>query len=270
MKYCDVALFTDLDGTLFNNRREVSEENRAAIARFIAAGGCFGISTGRSPENADAMLPGVPINSWSVVLNGAEAYHFSKKKSAHERCLPKENMAQLIRWVYETLPEVNIQLCTADKLLFLSRQEYADKDFVNTHQPMAEMCLDEAMAFPWLKVLFCAPRRVLLQLHAYARSIRATEVMDSVYTHETYLEFLPRNANKGSCLLELRQQPDLAGRTFFAIGDYTNDIELLQEADVAVAVGNALPEVKAVADHVICSNEDHALAYLIDNLIPIL
>ena len=62
--------------------------------------------------------------------------------------------------------------------------------------------------------------------------------------------------------------PELQGRTFVAVGDYTNDLELLQEADVAVAVGNALPEVKQIADHVICSNDEDAIAYLIDELIP--
>lgn len=270
MNYQDIALFTDLDGTLFNNHREVSEENRAAIARFISEGGCFGISTGRSPENADALLPGIPVNSWSVVLNGAEAYLFTEKKYTNAQCLPKAQMESLIRWVYESLPEVNIQLCTSDKLLFVSRPAYADEDFVTTHQPMAEMSVNDAMEFPWLKVLFCAPRRVLEQLHSYAKSIGATDAMDSVYTHETYLEFLPRNANKGSCLRQLRHHPELMGKTFVAIGDYTNDIELLQEADIAVAVGNALPEVKKIADHIVCSNEDHALAYLIDKLLPTL
>ena len=95
-----------------------------------------------------------------------------------------------------------------------------------------------------------------------------TAVMDSVYTNEVYLEFLPLHANKGSCLHQLRELPEMQNRVFVAIGDYTNDIELLQEADVAVAVGNALQEVKAVADHVVCTNDEHALAYLIDVLIP--
>lgn len=60
----------------------------------------------------------------------------------------------------------------------------------------------------------------------------------------------------------------MQGKTIFAIGDYTNDLELLQEADIAIAVANALPEVKAAADYVICSNDEDAIAYLIDVLIP--
>lgn len=268
MKYSDVALFTDLDGTLFNSQREVSEQNMEAIDRFIERGGSFGISTGRAPQNAKNMLPGLNINSWSVVVNGAEAYHFSHQKAIAQRCLPKIQMEILIRWVLKELPEVNIQLCTDDQLLFLSQPEFADWIFVSTHQPMSEMSIDEALRFPWLKVLFCAPRSMLMKLHGFAKENGMTRVMDSVYTNEIYLEFLPIHTNKGSCLKQLRSQPELMGKTFIAIGDYTNDLELLQEADIAVAVENALAEVKSIADYIVCANDDHALAHLIEVVIP--
>ena len=48
MKCSDAALFSDLDGTLFNCRGEVSINNRNAIEDFIAHGGMFGIATGRA------------------------------------------------------------------------------------------------------------------------------------------------------------------------------------------------------------------------------
>ena len=76
MDYHNLALFSDLDGTLLDSQRQVSRENRQALEHFIAGGGLFGISTGRAPLNALALLPGVPINTWSVVLNGAEAYRY--------------------------------------------------------------------------------------------------------------------------------------------------------------------------------------------------
>lgn len=77
MDYSSIALFSDLDGTLFDSGLRVSPENREALARFIRGGGRFGISTGRSPSNSALLLPEVPVNTWSVVLNGAEAYQFS-------------------------------------------------------------------------------------------------------------------------------------------------------------------------------------------------
>ena len=268
MNYKDIALFTDLDGTLFTSERTVSEENRRAIRRFIDGGGSFGISTGRAPANAGLMLPGMEMNTWSVVLNGAEGYHFVRRQSCGETSLPKKEIMALVDWVLKELPMVNVQLCTPDRLFFLSDPQFADEDFVTSHQPL-EYAAPEAVAQEkWMKILFCAPRPILQQLLDYAGATGEAGVMDSVFTNEVYLEFLPRNTNKGTCLAGLRQQPELWGKTFVAIGDYTNDIELLQEADIAVAVANALPAVKKIADYVVCSNDEHALAYLIDVLIP--
>lgn len=270
MKYDKIALFTDLDGTLFNSRRQVSDENLAALAHFTAEGGLFGISTGRAPSNALDVLPPLPINTWSVCLNGAESYHFPKNIPGTTKNLSKAQLSPMIAWILETFPQVNVQVCAVDQLLFLSDPAYEDRDFVDTHQPMSNAALPEAMNHDWLKILCSGPREILEQISASARQEQIPNVADMVYTTYTYLEFLPKDTNKGNCLHDLRQQPELKGRTFIAIGDYSNDIELLQEADIAVAVGNALPEVKAIADFITCSNDEHALADLIENIIPML
>ena len=133
---------------------------------------------------------------------------------------------------------------------------------------MINASLQEAASHSWLKILFSGDREILEQISAKAKQMRIPESADMVYTTYTYLEFLPKDTSKGNCLHDLRQQPELASRTFIAIGDYSNDIELLQEADVAIAVANALPEVKAIADFITRSNDEHALADLIENIIP--
>ena len=268
MKYTDVALFTDLDGTLFNSCHRVSEKNREAIRRFTQQGGSFGISTGRGPVNAKEMLEDVELNAWSVVLNGGEAYNYQTGAVASPIYLDMVAAEKLMAWVIENLPEVNIMLCTEEKLLFPSSPDYADSQFVGTHQPMDMISLEACKAYNWMKILFCAPRPMLEQIKAHGEVTGAEGAMESVYTSPVYLEYMPPNVNKGNCLRSLRNLPQLQGKCFVAIGDYTNDLELLREADVAVAVGNALPEVKAVADHVICTNDEDAIAYLIDVLIP--
>ncbi len=268
MKYTEAALFTDLDGTLFNSRSEVSEKNREAIRRFTAQGGSFGISTGRGPVNAKHMLPGVELKDWSVVLNGGEAYNYKDGTAAAQVYLPKEPAEALMAWVIAQFPEVNIMLCTEDGLLFPSDPACENRWFVDTHQPMEIVSLEEAKKYPWLKILFCAPMEILKQIEAHGVETGAEGPMESIYTSPVYIEYMPPKVNKGRCLRSLRQQPSLRGRRFIAVGDYTNDLELLEEADVAVAVANALPEVKKIADHVTCSNDEDAIAYLIDVLIP--
>lgn len=268
MDYSKVALFTDLDGTLFNSQTQVSERNRDAIRRFCAQGGSFGISTGRGPINAKEMLPDVALNGWSVVLNGAEAYNYAEDATAFRTYLNKPVAEQLMNWVIQKFPEVNIMLCTESHLLFPSDPAYENRWFVDAHQPMDVVSMEEAKCSNWLKILFCAPMEILEQIRCYGTKHRIEGILESIYTSPVYLEYMPPKVNKGKCLQRLRKVPELQGRTFVAVGDYTNDLELLQEADVAVAVGNALPEVKQIADHVICSNDEDAIAYLIDVLIP--
>ena len=268
MQYSKIALFTDLDGTLLNSRREVSPENLSALARFTAEGGLFGISTGRAPANALDVLPPLPINTWSVVLNGAEGYHFPSGVAAGVRCVSASTLEPLIRKILVSLPQINVQVCTQDKLLFLSDPAFADRDFVETHQPMAFVSLDRALEFPWVKLLLCGPRETLEQIVEAAEQEGITRQMTVFFSQYTYLEFLPADTDKGICLHTLRQQAELQGRTIVAIGDYTNDIGLLREADIGVAVGNALPEVKAVADIITRTNDEHALADLIERIIP--
>ena len=94
--------------------------------------------------------------------------------------------------------------------------------------------------------------------------------MDRVYTSPTYLEFLPRGVHKGRCLRDLRCLDVLKNRRMIAVGDYTNDLELLREADVSIAVANALPEVQAAAAYHTLSHNQSAIAHIIHEILPVI
>ncbi len=270
MDYSKLALFTDLDGTLFDSNCCVSPETRAALARFQAGGGLFAISTGRAPLNASDLLPGISTNTWSVVLNGAEAYDFSSGCVAFPHVISKISAAPFMSWVLEKYPEINVVLYTEGSLLFLTPMEQADDHFVRTHQPAAFAGLEQTMTQPWLKILFYGPRPVLEHLEDLAMKWGILEVADRVYTSVNSLEFLPKGIHKGRCLHDLRSMDELQDRTIVAVGDWSNDLELLEEADIPAAVENALPEVKAKAKILLPSNNHHAIAHLIDNVFPTL
>ena len=270
MDYHNLALFSDLDGTLLDSQRQVSRENRQALEHFIAGGGLFGISTGRAPLNALALLPGVPINTWSVVLNGAEAYRYQTGTVAFPRVLPQLRAAALVQWVLERLPRTQVLLCSESRLFFLSPRDLADPDFLRSHQPCTFTNLGAALDYPWLKILFAAPRPDLEHLEQWATDYGILEVMDRVYTSPTYLEFLPRGVHKGRCLRDLRCLDVLKNRRMIAVGDYTNDLELLREADVSIAVANALPEVQAAAAYHTLSHNQSAIAHIIHAILPVI
>ena len=82
----------------------------------------------------------------------------------------------------------------------------------------------------------------------------------------TLFEILPKNSNKGTLL---KRMADLLGFDMsktVAVGDYENDLVMIKMAGTGYAVANACLELKAVADRITVSNEENAIAKIIDDL----
>ena len=82
------------------------------------------------------------------------------------------------------------------------------------------------------------------------------------------LEQIAANAGKGACVDWLRRH--LGVKLVIAIGDFENDASMLKAADIAFAPENALPEIKALCDHIVCHFEQGAVADMIGKLPEIL
>ena len=78
MDYSKVVLFSDLDGTLFNDETEVPENNREAIRGFCQAGGIFCISSGRIQSNIKRYIGDIPVNGPCILYNGSAVYDWEK------------------------------------------------------------------------------------------------------------------------------------------------------------------------------------------------
>lgn len=73
-------LVSDMDGTLFDDNKEVSAENKAAIDRFMAGGGKFTVATGRMRLAVERYFSEITINAPAIMHNGALVYDFEKDK----------------------------------------------------------------------------------------------------------------------------------------------------------------------------------------------
>ena len=110
-------------------------------------------------------------------------------------------------------------------------------------------------------------RRYLKQT-GYDHRLSLVEGTTDVVQVGKYQELLPLGVHKGTGMAAVRQLPVYTGRTLFAVGDYWNDMELLQSADVPCAPENAIEEIKAVCAHVLASHNDSPIADLIARIIP--
>ena len=277
MRYDRAAILTDLDGTLFNSRGEVTKADRAAIRSFIASGGLFAVATGREPHNARRHLPDVPLNGPSICLNGAAVYDFVRRRYVSTIPMDKEAGRDVLQHCLDMDWPLDLQVYTTDGIYYASPLDVADPGFLRIHQPTTYQPLDALLEKTWIKTVLLeravdalAPMRAYLKKKGYDRRLSLVEGTTDVVKIGKYQELLPLDVNKGTGVANLRQLPVYEGRTLIAVGDYWNDVELLEAADVACCPGNAIPEVQALSAHVLPSHNEDPMAALIRDVIPII
>ena len=277
MRYDQAAILTDLDGTLFNSRGEVTQANRAAIRAFIAGGGLFAVATGREPRNARRHLPDVPLNGPSICLNGAAVYDFVHRKYISAIPMDVAAAQDVLLHCLEAGWPLDLQVYTTDGIYYASPLDVADPEFLRIHQPTTRLPMEELLQKTWIKTVLLerevdalALMRAYLKEKGYEKRLSLVEGTTDVVKVGKYQELLPPAVPKGTGVAAIRQLPVYAGRTLIAVGDYWNDMELLQAADVACCPANAIDEVKAVCAHVLPSHNDDALAALIRDVVPAL
>src|SRR5699024_4824909 len=95
-------------------------------------------------------------------------------------------------------------------------------------------------------------------LHSFPTR-RSSDLHNVAISGKEWLDIMPAGANKGAALHHMADTLGIDIAATAAFGDYLNDYELLQEAGTAVAMDNAHPQLKAVADIIAPSNLDHGV-----------
>ena len=275
MRYDQAAILTDLDGTLFDSRGEVTPASRAAIRAFIAGGGLFAVATGREPRNARRHLPDVPLNGPSVCLNGAAVYDFVHRRYISAIPMDMDAAKDVLLHCLEMDWPLDLQVYTTDGIYYASPLEKADPEFLRIHQPTTRLPMDQLLTKTWIKTVLLEREvdalslmRAYLKKKGYDRRLSLVEGTTDVVKIGKYQELLPQDMNKGAGVRALRTLPVYRGRTLIAVGDYWNDVELLEAADVACCPENAIPQVKALCAHILPSHNDDPMVTLIRDVIP--
>lgn len=266
------AVFCDLDGTLFDSTGAVSAQNREAIVRYTRAGGLFAIATGRCPDNMLCFLDGVAFNAPSIVLNGAGVYDCSASRFLYTQFADRDAIAAVLRYCRDRHPSLDLQVYTERDILYVSPEETVNRPFWELHRTSRFISIEEAEQAPWFKSLLFGDPAALADVNAFIEAQGLSDRFDRVFATTDivpgveYLELLPKDVNKGSALRVCRTLDCYRGRTLIGVGDYNNDLELLEEADIAASPANSNAAIKAVTDVHLPTNNEHAIAALIDRL----
>ena len=264
-KFKGLLFCTDLDGTLYSSRHTVSKQNLEAIEYFKTEGGLFTFVTGRMPFAATQAYTRINPNAPYGCVNGGGIYDGEKDVYLWSQILPREALA-LVRAVDEQMPDIGIQLNT-EKAIYFNKDNAAMVYFREVTGLPNIACHYEEVEEPMLKVVFAheSPEQIK-QLEKLLKSHPMAHQFDFIRSEKTLYEILPKGINKGTALSKMTELLGVDPKKTIAVGDYNNDIAIIRQAEIGFAVANAVDEVKAVADHITVSNDEHAIAAIVDML----
>lgn len=284
---------SDMDGTLLDSSSQLPESTVARLNEAIARGALFTVATARTPATLSVLLKDVDLNLPAIVMTGSTIWHRDSntytlthhfKPETARRILDVYREQQLPSFIY-TLRDNMINIYHYGPLSPLEKDFIADRlhtPYKRFHlSPLQQKMLagesltneeslriwEESMNHIPAKisdaVLFFAMQNEKIGRPAYEhlREIEDINPMfyfDTVYPGNAMIEAFPGAATKAKAIKALAK--NLGAERIVVFGDNRNDLPMLEIADLAVAVENAIPEVREAADIVIGSNDSGAVA----------
>jgi Cof subfamily protein (haloacid dehalogenase superfamily) len=258
----------DMDGTLLKSDKTISNENFAAIQNAKKAGVKIVLATGRPLNGIKKYLNYLDLISeedYAVVYGGAVVQNTKNEEFLSNNPLTMSDWNYLFSLSQEL--NINIHVLTAHECITPKYNEYSNIEASMNGIPIIvdnPSTMKENIEL--IKIMFVdAPEVVSEVIEKLPKEIydKYTIVRSSPY----FLEFLNLAANKGLGIEALANRLNIKQEEVICIGDAGNDIHMVEYAGLGVAMENAFPELKEVANYITLSNENHGVAHVINKFI---
>lgn len=260
-------ILSDLDETLLNDDGTIHPENIAAIQAFTQNDGYFVPNTGRSYKSVYGTLAQLGLNKttqYVVSYNGGAIVAIAP--DGQEEIVVEHGMSLALAQKIFDLGQVNdvvdTHVYTRDNL-YIYNISATDQRYMTERQvPYTEITTTDlsfmANEGPVMKVIFEHPNPAVQQVIADAVTAVVGDEVLVTFSSNRYVEFNPKGVDKGVTGLELADILGIVHDDTAAIGDNLNDAAQIKAAGVGVAVANAKPEIKALADVVLTTTNNEA------------
>ncbi len=264
---------SDLDGTLLGPDRKVSEESVSLLNESIAEGALFSVATARTPATVGPLLKDVDCTLPLIVMTGAAIWDRKDNRYVHASFHNEATARRLVE-LYQ-----RHNLCTF--IYILGEDNIIHIYHLGEMSPLERVFMEERLATPYKKfhvdekgsselpdrldrVLLFYSMRPTEDVRSVYDEIKDADDLRAVFYHDMYgeeialMEVFGPDASKANAVKILAELA--AADKIVAYGDNVNDIPILSVADDAVAVENAVEEVKRIAGRMIGPNSEDSVA----------
>ncbi|MCC2931332.1 MULTISPECIES: Cof-type HAD-IIB family hydrolase [Bacillus] len=233
----DIKLIAiDMDGTLLNDEQLISDENRKAIREAEDKGVYVVISTGRTLMTCRELAESLELSSFLITANGSEIWD-SNFNLVERKLLHTDHIKMM--WDLRNKHNTNFWASTVNKVW---RGEFPEN--ITDHE--------------WLKFGFdIEDDDIRNEVLAELRKNKELEITNSSPTN---IEVNALGINKAAALAKVSEKLGFTMEHVMAMGDSLNDIAMIKEAGLGVAMGNAQDIVKETADWITDTNIEDGVA----------
>lgn len=255
----------DIDDTLINDQKEVTPATQQALEAAVAKGVVVTLATGRAYASAHKIARQTGLNVPIITYQGALVKNLLDEKVLYERYVP----LVAARRLYEFCLERNLHLQTyIDDKLYTREDNQKIKDYtaLNNTEYFVETVFSKVIEQPTPKLLIIDEPEVLDELIPELRELLGCEV-HITKSKPHFLEIMHHEGTKGHALAFLANHFGCDLSETIAIGDSWNDHEMLECAGLGIAMGNAIPDLKKLADYITTSNNEDGVKHAIDKFV---
>ena len=256
------AIFLDLDGTLNNDQKIITDKTKAALMEMQEQGVCLVLASARPSPGLYKERDILRLQDHGGVLmsyNGGRIVDAKSGAVLFETSMDLEQTKAVLRFL-EKLPvtpilDDGVQFYVTDKNGYK-----VDYECQNNRMTCTEVeSLADFLHFAPIKILMSVLPEQITEVQRQIAEFLPEE-LTVVQTAPFYLEVIPAVINKGQGLRDTCKALGIDPCDTVAFGDAENDIPMLRAAGTGVAMGNATEAVKAAADEVTHSNNEDGIA----------
>ncbi|MGA2059318.1 MAG: Cof-type HAD-IIB family hydrolase [Thermoguttaceae bacterium] len=271
-------LAIDIDGTLVNSRDELTPDTQEALIRAGRAGIQVVLATGRRYSRTLHLVEPLGIDVPLITASGALVKDPKDHRTLHKTTFDPQLLRQILKLIdqggydpllcADTFAEGFDFYLVRTKVKTPELQEYLDLN-PNDGRIWPNMISDPPPDVFLVFTMGTKDQMLIMEqiLHGTLSGRISTHVLRSPRYRGFLVEIAPAGVSKWSGVKRLAESLGIEQASICAVGDDVNDIPMIRAAGLGVAMGNALPEVKAAADRVAPTHDENGLVQVVEWLL---
>lgn len=279
----------DLDGTLLNSYGEVTQNTKNVLREKIEQGMEIVLASGRTTPSILPIAEEIGGINYVIAGNGALIYDVKKQEIIYNKFMPKQKILEIANVLEEN--SIFYTVYTDKEILTKSLKYnvlyYHKENLKKSEEKQTKIKIVENMQeyiqntdANYLKIMVCDESELIFNsITNKLKNIKGIEVLDvghqsrkiirdgtqEIPIEYCYTEISLENVDKWNSIEYLIQELNVNSDNVVAIGDNINDIKMIQNAGIGVAMGESSPKVKEMADVITGSNDEDGVAEFLKN-----